>query len=64
MPYHCRPIVRITNVLEVYVRSPMPHKIRADLSYSQNGIESMVIEARVKNEKWFLVSCIDLKFRV
>ncbi len=40
----------------MYARSKIPHRIRTALSYSQDGIESMVIEARVKNEKWFFAS--------
>ena len=37
-----------------YIRSDIPHRRRADLEYSKNGIESMIFEVHVKKEKWMV----------
>ena len=38
-----------------YINSSIPNRMRADLAYNQDGIESMVIEITVKQERWFFV---------
>ena len=38
-----------------YINSSIPTRMQADLACNQDGIESMVIEFTVKQERWFFV---------
>ena len=38
-----------------YINFTIPNRMRADLAYNQDSIESMVIEITVKQKRWFFV---------
>lgn len=41
--------------LVCYVNSCIPHTLRNELAYRQDGIESMVLEITMKKQKWFYI---------
>ena len=38
-----------------YVRSSIPHRIRSDIARNANGVESMVIEVKMKCDKCIFI---------
>ena len=53
-----RPNVNCINAgggLAAYVSSVIPHRIRKDISFNQDGIEDMVFEFAMKKQKWFFI---------
>jgi hypothetical protein len=53
-----RPNVNCLNAgggLAAYISSVVPHRLRNDISFNQDGIEDMVFEISMKKTKWFFI---------